>query len=97
MASAHSPGARPEVATRGAQFSQGDLNRLVSRAVAAERVRVAQIFNNHASRGRERLSATLLTDPRGLSAEDIAAKLSFSPTDREAELERAAHTAPQET
>lgn len=82
MASAHSP---------AGQFSQADLNRIVSRAVAAERVRVAQVFNNHASFGRERISAKLLSDPRGLSAEYIASELTSSPTDREADLERVAH------
>lgn len=81
MASAHSP---------AGQFSQADLNRIVSRAVAAERVRVAQVFSNHASRGRERISAALLTDPRGLGAEDIIVKLAAGPTDREADASRAA-------
>jgi len=68
----------------GVYYSRANLDRAVSQAVALERVRVAQVFGEHASFGRERAAANLLRDPRGLSADDIKAELCTLPTDREA-------------
>lgn len=67
-------------------FTQADIDRAVAqavavernntgRAIAAERARIAKVFGSEASKGRERMCATLLASPKGFAADDIIAEL----------------------
>lgn len=72
-------------AISSARFTQADMDRAVASAVAAntatERGRIASVFANEASYGRERGCITLLTSPKNFSTAMINTNLADMPRD----------------
>lgn len=84
-------GGKPAIAAPAPRFAQADLNDAAAKARAAERAKVAAVFNAPAARGRERAAADFLASAaaESLSAAAIITTLAAMPNDAERERMKA--------